>query len=469
MPSNPNKLAKLLICLLVAVLLWPMSGLFEVSAQGWHIFSIFLAVIVSFILRPFPIGMSVLIGLMALVSTGNISLKESLSGFADSTVWLVIAAFLLAQAVLDTGFGSRVALWLVTKLGRSMIGLAYAICGSEFLLGSVIPSNTARGGGLHAPIVDALARSIEAAAKKPVLAGRYLSLVGAHANLIAASMFMTGMAANPLVSKAAKDVYNLEFGWGTWLLGSIIPAIVSFLVLPHVIYYLAPPDLNDGRAAQKEARKQLQVRGAMQLNEKIMMGVLIGMLLLWASQSLHGLSTTLIALLGVITLLITNTQTWEDITGNDKAWDTLIWLGGLLTMANMLADYGFIQWFVDGVKDTVSGYSGLITIILLALFYFYSMVAFSMLTAHIAAMVAPFLIVCSATDAPPMVAVAIFAYFSCLCGCTTNYSSGPVIIYYGLGYEKASRWFQIGFILSLSHIVIWLGVGFPWWKLLGWW
>lgn len=446
-----------------------MATWFDVDVRGWHIFSIFFAVIISFILRPYPMGMSVLIGLLALVITGNISIKEALSGFADSTVWLVIAAFLIAQAVLDTGFGARVALWLVSKLGKSLKGLAYAVCGSEFLLGSVIPSNTARGGGLHAPIVDALARSVETASKTPVLAGRYLSLVGAHANLIAASMFMTGMAANPLVTKAAKDVYNIDFGWSTWLLGSIVPAIISFLLLPQIIYYLSPPKMNEGKAAQIEARRQLRGIGHMKFKEMMMMGVLAGMLILWATQSFHGLSTTLIALLGVVTLLLSGTQTWEDVTANDKAWDTLIWLGGLLTMANMLAEYGFIQWFVDSVKDAVGGFSGIITIILLALFYFYSMIAFSMLTAHIAAMVAPFLIVCAATSAPPMVAVAIFAYFSCLCGCTTNYSSGPVIIYYGLGYEKASRWFQIGFMISFLHILVWLGIGFLWWKILGWW
>lgn len=468
-PDDKNSLIKLLICVGLAIILWPLAGWFTVTDRGWHIFSIFLAVIVSFILRPYPMGMSVLVGLLILVLTDTISMQESLSGFADSTVWLVIAAFLIAQAVIDTGFGARVALWLVIKLGRSMKGLAYAICSSEFLLGSVIPSNTARGGGLHAPIVDALARSIEASSKEPVMAGRYLSLVGSHANLIAASMFMTGMAANPLVSKAAKDVFNLDFGWSTWLLGSIVPAIISFLLLPQIIYYFARPQRDDGRAAQSEARKQLAERGSMQKPEKIMLGVLTGMLVLWSTQSLHGLSTTLIAFIGVMILLLSGTQTWDDIVGNDRAWDTLIWLGGLLTMANMLAEYGFIQWFVDLTETAVGSFSGMTTVVLLGLVYFYSMVAFSMLTAHIAAMVVPFLIVCAATGAPPILAVAIFAYFSCLCGCTTNYSSGPVIIYFGLGYEKPARWFKIGFIMSAVHITVWLGIGLVWWKVLGWW
>ena len=38
-----------------------------------------------------------------------------------------------------------------------------------------------------------------------------------------------------------------------------------------------------------------------------------------------------------------------------------------------------------------------------------------------------------------MLTVAIFVYFSNLCGCTTNYSTGPVIIYFGLDYVSPRR------------------------------
>lgn len=460
---------KLLLCVLAGLVLWSLAGYVAVEPRAWHVFSVFLAVIISFILRPYPLGMSVLLGLLVLLGTRTITLQESLSGFADTTVWLVIAAFLLADAVLKTGFGTRVALYLVSRLGKSIKGIAYAICGSEFLLASVIPSNTARGGGLHAPIVDSLAHSIEESAERPALAGRYLSLVGSHANLVAASMYLTGMAANPLVSKAAAEVFGIDFGWGTWLLGSIVPGVVSLLLLPQLIYQLAPPTRDESSTARQRAVDQLAARGPMERREQIMMGVLFGLLLLWGTQFWHGLPTTFIAWAGVAILLLSGTQSWDDIISNAKAWDTLFWLGGLLTMASMLSQYGFIQWFVDQSQGVVGGYSGVWVVIGLGLIYFYSMYAFSMLSGHIAAMVVPFFAVCLAVGAEPLLAVAIFAYFSCLCGCMTNYSSGPVIIYYGLGYETSQRWFKIGFLVSLAHITVWLGVGMAWWKLLGWW
>ncbi len=441
------------------------------DTKAWHVFSVFIAIIASFILRPYPLGMSVLIGLIVLLGTSTITLKESLSGFSNTTVWLVIAAFLLAHAVIRTGFGIRVSLYLVTRLGKSMKGLGYAICGSEFILASVIPSNTARGGGLHAPIVDSLSRSVEHASDSSgsIQAGRYLSLVGSHANLIAASMYLTGMAANPLISVAAEDVFGIEFGWGTWWLGAILPGVASLVILPQVIFWLAPPKTTDSSTAQQLAARQLAEKGPMSRSERVMMGVLIGMLLLWGTQFLHGYSTTLIAWVGVVVLLLTGTQDWEDVIRNEKAWDSLFWLGGLLTMASLLSKYGFIQWFVDLSQTWVSGYSGLWVVLVIGLIYFYSMYAFSMTSGHIAAMAAPLLAVCLAANSAPMLSVAVIAYFTTLCACTTNYSSGPVIIYYGLGYETSQRWFKIGFLVSLVHIGIYFSLGLGWWKLLGWW
>jgi DASS family divalent anion:Na+ symporter len=168
-------------------------------------------------------------------------------------------------------------------------------------------------------------------------------------------------------------------------------------------------------------------------------------------------------------LIFSNTEKWNDIIGNTKAWDTLIWLGGLLTMANMLKEYSFISWFADNVGAFVQSTEGLTLVILIGLIYFYSMYLFSMLTAHIAAMASIFLALSVTAGAPAMVTVAIIAYFSNLCACLTYYSTGPVVIYFGAGYVGPQKWFKAGFLISLFHWAIWLGPGLLWWKVLGWW
>jgi DASS family divalent anion:Na+ symporter len=117
----------------------------------------------------------------------------------------------------------------------------------------------------------------------------------------------------------------------------------------------------------------------------------------------------------------------------------------------------------------VAGFSGVTVALVLALIYFFSMYGFSMFTAHISALVGAFFAVAAAAGAPPMLTTALLAYFSCLCGCTTNYSTGPVVIYFGLGYVSAPRWFGVGAVVALFHLTVWLSVGLAWWRLLGWW
>ena len=470
MTDRLNQYTKLLACVVITIILWIATEFSAAPPQGWHVFSVFIAVIVSFILRPFPMGTMVVLGLVVLNATQTITIKEALSGYGDDTVWLVVAAFLIAGSVVHTGFGRRLALVLVQALGSSTLGLGYSLCASELLLGPVVPSNTARGGGILAPIMDSLSRALESTPyEQPERAGKFLALVGSHANLIAASMFLTGMAANPLVSKAAKDVFNIDFDWSTWALGAIVPGLIDLLLLPLLIYKLSTPTLTDARPAQQKAKDELGNMGPMSWREWVMFSTLTLLLVLWVTKFLHGMGSTLVAWIGVSVLMITKTETWENIITNSKAWDTLIWLGGLLTMANLLKDYGFIEWFAGAMQEWVVGFGGVAVVILLALIYFYSMYAFSMFTAHISAMVPTFLAVCLAANGSPLLAVALMAYFGCLCGCTTNYSTGPVVIYFGLGYVQVPKWFSVGFVVSIFHLAIWLGIGMLWWKVLGWW
>ena len=521
--QEPRNFLRLWICVVVGVAIWfsPVpEGLMD---SAWHIFAVFAATILSFLLRPLPMGVCVLIGLLTLavsqslfyansefssiIQIGDkmpmweehwlreyppkdrikIAFTQSLSGFANTTTWLVVAAFLIAGAMIRTGLGRRIALAMISRLGGTTLGLGYAIAAAEFLLGPFVPSNTARGGGVMAPIVNSLARAMSdqpnttesQSAAQPQPIAQYLVLVGAHANLIVAAMFMTGMAANPLVSEAGDSVLKVKFDWFTWLLGSIVPGLVSLAALPLFVGWQAGVWNEGPQAAGTDAREQARTEiakmGGWTAKQVTLAVVLAGMVILWATAPVqkqhlgYALPTALVALGGVVLLVVLCVEQWKDVIGNAAAWDTLIWLGGLITMSTALNDTGFTAWFADSIGGYMTSWPAIATAIGLAVIYFYSMYAFSMLTGHILAMAGVFFAVGAAAGAPPLLLVPLVAYFSNLCGCLTNYSSGPVVIYYGLGYVPIGRWFAVGFLMSLMHMAIWLGIGLPYWKLLGWW
>ena len=226
---------KLGICLLVGMILWwtPAPKLPEGLelpdganfTAGWQVFAVFAATILSFILRPINMGPAVLLALIILAATstlgedGKASFQAAMAGYGNTTVWLVVGAFLIAGAMIRTGLGHRIALNCVSKFGKTTLGLGYATAVAEFILGPAIPSNTARGGGVMAPIVNSLARALGSTPENhPKRAGEYLMLNGSHLNLVTAAMFLTGMAANGLVAEAASNSgQGIEFGWMTWV------------------------------------------------------------------------------------------------------------------------------------------------------------------------------------------------------------------------------------------------------------
>ena len=456
--------------IIAGLILWFFEPPYGLDEKGYQIFVVFISVIISLLVRAFPMAVSVLAGLSFSVMVGLISLKEALKGYSDSTTWLVVIAFLIAGVVIDTGLGKRISLLCIHALGKSMTGLGYAICSAELILGPLVPSNTARGGGILAPIVDSMSRTLGSMPNKsPDKAGQYLHLVGAHANLITAAMFLTGMAANPLIAKMGLDVFQIEFNWYTWALGSIVPGVLGLLGLPILLKYLSPPTIKSIQPIRDKIKKDIKVLGPWTFQE-ITTALTLGiMLLLWSTKPVHGWGTTTVALFGLLTILFLNAISWEEMAKNHKAWDTLIWLGGLLTLATSLKDLGFISWFAEMIQQSLTEYSPIFIFLMLALIYFYSMYFFSMLTAHIVAMAGAIFIVAKGVDLNPLLIVGVFAYFSNLCGCLTNYSTGPVIIYFGNGYLLPISWFKIGFLVSIYHIIIWLGAGSIWWRIIGWW
>ena len=107
--------------------------------------------------------------------------------------------------------------------------------------------------------------------------------------------------------------------------------------------------------------------------------------------------------------------------------------------------------------------------ILLSLIYFYSMYLFSSLTGHIVALAGPFMDAARQLGTPARLITAQLAYYSTLCGCLTNYSSGPVVLYFSQGFSGRRHWFVAGALMGAAHALVYSTVGVLWWLALGWW
>ena len=222
---------------------------------------------------------------------------------------------------------------------------------------------------------------------------------------------------------------------------------------------MSAPSIESIEPVRIRINKELQTLGPWTRAEIDTGIIMVLMVFLWLSKSFHGFGTTTVALGGLILILFFKVASWEDMVKNHKAWDTLIWLGGLLTIATSLKDAGLIFWFSGILESGLLNFSPTLITLSLALIYFYSMYLFSMLTAHIVALSGAMFLIVHNLGFEPIIIICLIAYFSNLSGCLTNYSTGPIIIYFGNGYVTPLAWFKIGFIVSIYHIIIWLGIG----------
>ncbi len=126
------------------------------TREAWHLFAIFAAAIFAVIFNSFPLLTASLLAVAAAVLTRTVDPAKAFAGFANQSVLLVVAAFLVANAVVKSGLGRRISLFVVSAFGRSTLGLGYSIFVTDALIAPAFPSNTARGGVLY-PIILSLA------------------------------------------------------------------------------------------------------------------------------------------------------------------------------------------------------------------------------------------------------------------------------------------------------------------------
>ncbi len=465
-----NKATAWLIPIIIGFVLWFLPAPTGLKPEGWHLLAIFVATIVGFITSPMPMGAVSLTAIVVVSLTNTLKIGDALSGFANSTIWLIVAAFLLSRGFIKTGLGKRIAYILIKLFGSNSLNLSYTLLISDLLISPATPSNTARAGGVIYPIAKSLASAFESepgATRKRI--GAFIMQSIYQGNTVTSAMFMTAMAGNTLIVTLVGSSFGIQLSWMQWALAGIVPGLISLALIPPILYKIYPPELKDTREAQKIAADELVAMGPVSKGEMIMLGVFIGALVLWATGSITKIDATVVALLGVVVLLATNILTWTDVKQEAGAWDTLIWMGTLISLATFLTKLGVIPWLTATAGAAMGGVSWTVAFAVLLVIYTYIHYAFASLSAHIAAMYVAVCSVAIGLGAPVVLTLLAFAFMSNLCMCLTHYAAGPSPIIFGADYVTQGEWWKLGFIFSIVYLVVWIGLGSMWWKVLGLW
>jgi len=442
--------------------MWLTSPPDGLTVQAWRLFAIFAGAIFSVVVKALPILTASVLAIAVAVLSGLLKPEDAYAGFGNGTILLIVIAFLVAGAIVKCGLGTRSGHWIVSRFGRSTLGLSYSIFLLDAVIAPAFPSNTARSGVLY-PLAYSLAHAAGARPDRPERrrVGAFLMYSGIASLSVSSALWLTAMAANPLGTAMARTV-GVDIGFGRWLLAASVPTVCAMVVLPLALYRLIAPEIRNTPDAPATARQALAALGPLSSQERIVLLVFVAMVALWAAAAALGLDSTAIAFLGLGALLATGVITLDDIGKQGDVLATFIWFAVLFTLSSQLNELGFMGYLgktlasaLGGLASPTAGFSLLGAYVLLH-YLFVSQ------TAHLLALFGVFLDVGVKLGVNPVVLAfqLLFAtnYFSVL----TPQGSSANLLFAGSGYLTQGDLYRLGAITTGISVAIYFVIGTAW-------
>jgi L-tartrate/succinate antiporter len=445
-------------------------------AQGaWYYFALFVTVIVAIITEPMPAAAVGMGGVVAAAVLGLVrdtpaaSAQWALSGFGNTIVWLIFAAFMFTVGYAQTGLGRRVALHLVRALGHRTLGLGYAVAVADLAFAPFTPSATARSAGTIYPVICHIphlygSRPDDGTARR---LGAYLLYTALAVSFITSSMFITALAPNALAISIIEQTIQVRISWLDWFRGFAPVGFTLLAIVPLVLYWIYPPAIRRAPDVPRWAAEQLRVMGPMSRHEMTLFALVASALALWIGATSY-IDPALTAILIVLLMVAFGVVSWDDVIGQKQAWNVLIWFGTVVTLAAGLAETGFVAWVADAIAPSFSGLSLYTMIAAVVGAFFFLHYFFASTTAHTATLLPVFLGVAVALPGiPPQRWALLLGYSLGLMGILTFYASGQSVIYYASGYITRRDFWVLGLVIGSLYLAVYLAMIVPWLAYLG--
>ena len=463
-----DKLWRVAVMAAIVAIAWFGGTPEGLKPQVWQLFGIYLATIVGLVLKPFPVPITVLLG----VATSSILLsntKDVLAGYSNTALWLIFAAFALSVAFGKTGLGHRIAYHLVRAFGSTTLRLGYVTAFLDLILSPATPSNTARAAGIVYPINLSIAEAVGSypgeTAKK---AGAYLLQNGYFATKVTSFLFATAMAPNYLALDFITKLTGVSLNWAQWAAAMFVPGFIMLMLMPLIGYMYERPSVKE-IDNKKIAADGLAELGPMKASEKGLIVIALLAITGWILPTFGiKIDATAVAIVAMIATFVCGIISWDDLLKTKAAWNTLIWFGGILGLSSALTKGKFFEWLAKFLEAHMNfGLDPFMMLILISIISVAVRYFFASGTAYISAMLPVFLIVGINAGIDPTLLAFIMIGTNAYGGSVTHYGAAPGPIIFSAGYNNVKDWWTVGLVIAVVCLVLNYVIGIPWWKIAG--
>ncbi|WP_081240571.1 SLC13 family permease [Streptomyces viridosporus] len=291
---------------------------------------------------------------LALTVTGVISSDTLFGTLGDSTVWLLICAFVLAAAVTRTGLAGRAAAFLVGG-ARTVRQLTHLTTTALVVTAFAVPATSGRA-ALALPVFLALAKALADRRRLVVM----LALLFPTVILLSAVATLIGAGAHLITVSVLWEATGERVGFTEWLLLGLPLAVASSHLAAEVVLLTTTrradregPVLITAEEIQRHSDRP--VTGPWTQAEKrcaLLLGTVVA---LWCSEPLHRVSPAVVALIGAVVAAspALGTVRLKDAL-KTVPWSLLLFMAATMAMGVALAESGAAQWLTGGLPSGIT-------------------------------------------------------------------------------------------------------------------
>lgn len=303
---------------------------------------ILILAVISFLLEKIPVNMTVMLTMCALVLTGLVTPQEAVSGFASTTILMLIGVVIVGSALFETGVCDKVAA-VVTRYAKTERQMIMAI----LILASIMSAGLSNSGtvAVFIPIIMGITASTDFSRSKLMMAAFLGSMAGGRLTLVGDA------AVNVLIGDQIKA---LGQPFGFFEISKIgVPLTIIMLIYMYFIGYRFLPERNEfsdedqifEAGAKKDVPRWKQIASV-----AVLLAVFVGMIF----EKQTGIPSYMVAIMGavadVLLGIFTEKQAYKLVSIK-----TVILLGGMTPLAIALKNTGAAQIMADMLIRLIGG------------------------------------------------------------------------------------------------------------------
>lgn len=383
----------------------------------------------------------------------NLSSRTVLAPFADPVIYLFFGGFVIAKAMNKTGLDKWMSLNIVRispnnpKILMFMLMILAAFL-SMFMsntatAATLVPLGIAVGDKLKTKNEE-INKEIDRYTKALILGIAYSASLGGIGSAI-------GTPANPIAIALLNEYADANITFAKWFVFGL-PVLVVMLPLMWLylwaVYRPKVPSENM-KMAKDAVSKEIENIGPLNWKQIYVLSVFILALALWLTEKLHGISSSIVALIAALMMFIPQLLVDKDI--NDINWSALIIFGGGLALGVIMTETGASDIIAFSLANLHIESTFLVVVLIATLSVILTFVASNTGTA---AIMVPLVIPLALYLRIDPVLLAVVAAIGASIDTALPTGTPPTLIAYSTGKYKVSEMVKVGGLVMLFGLAL---------------